>query len=71
MSSTPPRPGGLGMPKKRPVTLPSRREIFAGGNNYTIAAEKSKTLTNIRVGAMLYYLSVPLQVIQDEKLDEK
>ncbi len=42
--------------------------VFAGGFNYTIAAAKP---TKIRVGAMPYYLSVPLQVIKDEKLDEK
>ncbi|HBF36587.1 MAG TPA: hypothetical protein DDW50_04635 [Firmicutes bacterium] len=42
--------------------------VFVGGLNYTIAAAKP---TKIRVGAMAYYLSVPLQVIKDEKLDEK
>lgn len=44
--------------------------VFAQGQQET-AKVGAKGLPVIRVGAMPYYLSVPLQVIMDEKLDEK
>ncbi len=43
---------------------------FAAGKKETGVMGKSGRPV-IRVGSMAYYLSVPLQVIMDEKLDEK
>ena len=43
---------------------------FANGQKETGAVGKSGNPV-IRIGAMAYYLSVPLQVIQDEGLDKK
>jgi len=44
--------------------------VFAGGQKETGAAGKNG-LPVIRIGAMAYYLSAPLQAIQDEGLDKK
>ncbi|MDC7237278.1 MAG: ABC transporter substrate-binding protein [Sphaerochaetaceae bacterium] len=45
--------------------------LFAQGQGEKGDAVGENGRPLIRVGAMAYYLSVPLQVIQDEKLDEK
>lgn len=45
--------------------------LFAQGQGEKENAVGKNGRPLIRVGAMAYYLSVPLQVIQDEKLDEK
>ena len=45
--------------------------LFAQGSSEDGPAMGDNGRPLIRVGAMAYYLSVPLQVIQDENLDEK
>lgn len=53
------------------IVLLTSISLFAqgGSEKETVIGKSGRPL--IRVGAMAYYLSVPLQVIQDENLDEK